>query len=249
MTRILVVEDEQFLAETWCFLLQERRKFDCQIALSAEEAQAFLEYQDFDLIVCDIRLPGMSGLDFKRWLNQQKNRTPLIFLTAFSSIDIAVIGKNLGAVSFLRKPISFDEFVAAVDQAIEYSRVVKPLPLNLAPVARLELIFSNAYKTIKELSEDCVIGRNPEAGIRLYDSAASREHAILQKLYLPNGEFHAYLVVDYSRNGVSVNGVRVKGYQQLHDGDKILVPGCLMHYFLLAGERTGIDPRATMPEA
>src|ERR1700736_352824 len=74
-------------------------------------------------MVLDIRLPGISGLDFQRELVQAKNEIPIIFITAHSDIPITVRAMQAGAVEFLTKPFRDQDLLDAIQVALERDRI------------------------------------------------------------------------------------------------------------------------------
>ncbi len=111
--RLLLIEDEERLAGNLRQGLTEEG-----IALdwvkSAEQAQAILERKNYDLMVVDIGLPGMSGIDFLRERRKAGDSTPVLFLTARGSIEDRVTGLESGGDDYLVKPFAFAELLARV---------------------------------------------------------------------------------------------------------------------------------------
>lgn len=246
MARILLVEDDRAIADNWRILLADEAGHNVSVAHSAEDALLLLESQSCDLIISDIRLPQMDGFEFKKELNKRKVTTPLIFLTAYAVPSTALLSRQVGAISFLTKPIPYKDLLNAVEKALLYSRVVRFKPERISPVAKLRVL-CDLLGFDYLLSEDYVVGRSDSADIRLLHKAASRQTAIFSKKYKEDedGEFLHYLLVDYSRNGITINGKPVKGYKILEHGDFIEFPGCRMDYLLL--DRPDANPNTTTP--
>ena len=80
---------------------------------SAEDALKLADRAD--VIITDLRLPGISGLDLLQKLRSQDSRTPVIVMTAFGSIETAVEAMKAGAVDFLPKPFSLDHLMTVVE--------------------------------------------------------------------------------------------------------------------------------------
>ncbi len=111
--RILVIEDEEDLAELLALHLRDV----CQeVRVTGDGAQglAIAESGDYDLIILDLMLPGMPGLDVCRRLRAQPRYTPILMLTARSSEIDRVLGLELGADDYLTKPFSLMELNARV---------------------------------------------------------------------------------------------------------------------------------------
>ena len=109
--RILVVEDEIRLATLLRRgLAEEGHAVD--LAASGEEALAWIETASYDVIVLDVMLPGMNGLDVCRALRRQRLQTQILLLTAKDSVADRVAGLDAGADDYLVKPFAFAELMA-----------------------------------------------------------------------------------------------------------------------------------------
>ncbi|MHB1207751.1 MAG: response regulator transcription factor [Rhodospirillaceae bacterium] len=108
--RILIVEDETELATRLSANLT-RQGITCEWLESAEDAKAFA-MSGFDVLVIDLGLPGMGGLELIRYLRAQGLRTPILIFTARSSWQEKVEGLNAGADDYLVKPVHIEELVA-----------------------------------------------------------------------------------------------------------------------------------------
>lgn len=108
--RILIVEDEAELAARLVTNLT-RRGITCESLSSAEDARDFAA-SGFDVLVIDLGLPGMSGLELIRHLRGGGVTTPILIFTARSSWQEKVEGLNAGADDFLVKPVHVEELVA-----------------------------------------------------------------------------------------------------------------------------------------
>jgi DNA-binding NtrC family response regulator len=114
--RILVVEDEDKLRRVIELQLQGSG-FEVDQAGSAEEALKLADRAD--LILTDLRLPGMTGLELISQIRRQNSRIPVIVMTAFGTVENAVEAMKTGAVDFLPKPFSLDHLMAVVNKAVE----------------------------------------------------------------------------------------------------------------------------------
>lgn len=108
--RLLLVEDDRNLGKATAEGLKE--SFAVDWVLSAEDAQEALSTTSYDILVLDINLPGISGLDFLKYLRQHKNQMPVLLLTARDAIQHRVEGLNAGADDYLIKPFDLDELLA-----------------------------------------------------------------------------------------------------------------------------------------
>src|SRR5437588_5799254 len=111
--RILVVEDHPSLGPDLKKGL-ERCSYIVDLAANGEDALALGLTRAYDLIILDILLPGLNGLEVCRQLRDHRRTTPILLLTALSEIDHRVKGLDLGADDYLTKPFAFRELEARV---------------------------------------------------------------------------------------------------------------------------------------
>ncbi|HLJ46820.1 MAG TPA: sigma-54 dependent transcriptional regulator [Bryobacteraceae bacterium] len=114
--RILVVEDEERLRRV-VELQLKGAGFEVDQAGTAEAAVKLAD--SADLILTDLKLPGMTGLELIEQIRRQNSQIPVIVMTAFSTVDNAVEAMKKGAVDFLPKPFSLDHLMAVVSKALE----------------------------------------------------------------------------------------------------------------------------------
>ncbi len=101
--RVLVAEDEESFQRVITAVLEATTRFEVYPCDSGEEALEALKRSQFDVIILDYVMPGMTGLNVLQWLHEQKSTTPVIILTGAGSENIAVEGMKLGAYDYLRK--------------------------------------------------------------------------------------------------------------------------------------------------
>ena len=118
LTRILVVDDEVSLRTTMAELLDAEDR-EMVTAASGEEALAYLEDGQFDLIIVDLVMPGIDGLQVMDVAQKLSPRAKVIMLTAYGTLDSAVQAMRRGATDYLLKPASAPEIEAAVDRALQ----------------------------------------------------------------------------------------------------------------------------------
>ncbi len=130
LAHILVVEDEPLFARATKKRL-ERAGHQCSIAADLADARNRVRAARPDLVLLDLRLPDGNGLDFlAEFSSNEKERLPIIVLTAFGEIGDAVQAMKQGALDYLRKPIDLDELQLAVDQALRNVRLKHQLDFS-----------------------------------------------------------------------------------------------------------------------
>lgn len=117
---ILIIEDESNLRVTLAAILRRHGYRVCDLA-SAESAIAYLQENNCDLIVTDLRLPGMDGIELLGLLHSRFPAIPVIVLTAFPSAESQNNAQSLGAADYLRKPIEPDQLVMRIDELLSAS--------------------------------------------------------------------------------------------------------------------------------
>ena len=113
MRKVLIVEDNPDIAKLVSLHLKD---LDCEVALAADGLRGLEEARArrYDLIILDLMLPGMEGLEVCRRLRGETDYTPILMLTAKSSEVDRVVGLEIGADDYLTKPFSIGELIARV---------------------------------------------------------------------------------------------------------------------------------------
>ncbi len=115
-SRILIVEDEDKLRRVLELQLRSA-DFEVEQAASAEAALKIVDHAD--LVLTDLRLPGMDGLELIHMIRRQNTRTPIVVMTAFGTIETAVNAMKAGAADFLLKPFSLDHMMTVIRKALD----------------------------------------------------------------------------------------------------------------------------------
>jgi DNA-binding response OmpR family regulator len=121
MIEILVVDDDQDLRESIAEVLSEAG-FAVTEADRGEEALEHLAHKNFDLILLDLIMPGLSGLELMGRIREKSPRMPVIMITAFASVDNAVAAMRQGASDYITKPFRIDALLASVGRVLEEAR-------------------------------------------------------------------------------------------------------------------------------
>ena len=111
--RILLVEDEEGVANFIKKGLVEEH-YAVDLAVDGEEGKALALANRYDLIILDVMIPGINGIELCKEIRQKKIQTPVLMLTAKDSLKDKVAGLDSGADDYLTKPFSFEEFIARI---------------------------------------------------------------------------------------------------------------------------------------
>ncbi len=122
--RILVVDDEDVLAQTLREFLRGE-SYEVAVAADANAALALVERFEPDLVLCDVQLPGVSGLELLDRLLGVRPDTMVVMMTAYATVENAVAAFRRGAQDYLMKPVMFDELLAKIDRLMGVRRLVR----------------------------------------------------------------------------------------------------------------------------
>ncbi len=118
MKRVLVVDDEVGIRESVKRIL-EKQGFDVVTASNGEDAFKLIREEAIDLVITDIRMAGMDGVDLLKVCKSVSPTTEVIMITGYASVDTAVESMKLGAYDYITKPFKKAELLKAVNKAIE----------------------------------------------------------------------------------------------------------------------------------
>ncbi len=147
---ILVVDDEDFIREIICRKLTGSG-FECDSAASAEDALAKIAQSDYDCVLSDIHMPGMSGVDLLRQIKLQNRDLAVILVTGAPDIDAALEAMRLGAYDHLSKPLNLAALEMTVDRALEKKRLIEE---NREYQHNLESMVKERTKQLSAANED-----------------------------------------------------------------------------------------------
>jgi DNA-binding NtrC family response regulator len=117
-TRVLFVDDDRAMGEA---LSGELREHGCTVAWesSGEGALGLLEREDFDVVITDLNMRGLNGIDLCRRLAANRTDLPVIVVTAFGSLETAIATIRAGAFDFITKPFDIDDVLIAIERAVK----------------------------------------------------------------------------------------------------------------------------------
>ena len=141
---ILIVDDEQSVVFLLKEELSEMEKYNVTIAYDGAEAINILQSQPFDVVLLDVKMPRVSGIEVLKYIREQHPTTIVLMLTNFADVKTAIETMKLGAYDFVSKPYEREELLATIDRALElrrltidnklmeYSSTVRAWPVSLS---------------------------------------------------------------------------------------------------------------------
>lgn len=112
--KILIVEDEKLLADSLKSIL-EKKGFEVEVAYDGTTGEEYATLGIYDLLILDVMMPGMNGYEVAKTVRMKKCSTPILMLTAKSSIEDRIEGLNAGADYYLTKPFDTRELLACIN--------------------------------------------------------------------------------------------------------------------------------------
>ena len=123
MPKILLVDDEPSILSVLSTLLKAE-EYDTTSALGGENARELLMSEEFDLLLSDIRMSPVNGMELLRLAHERNPSMPVIMLTAYGSVETAIEALKLGAFDYITKPFKVDELLITVQRALEYNKAI-----------------------------------------------------------------------------------------------------------------------------
>jgi two-component system response regulator PilR (NtrC family) len=120
--RILVVDDEEIIRESLSFILK-KEGYDVTEASNGKEAYEKILADPFDIVVSDIEMPEMKGIELLEQITHVSPETLVVIITAHASIETAIEALRKGASDYILKPIEFDELIVKIHRLLEHRRL------------------------------------------------------------------------------------------------------------------------------
>ncbi len=134
MKKILVVDDDVAVTNYLMVSLMQTGVFEPSIVNDSRDVADLMDREEFDIILLDMDMPNVSGMDILNCLREKGDNTPVVILTGVSDVDLAVKAMKLGAFDYLIKPVDDDKLLEVLDNAIEHGvlhRSIEDLPGEL----------------------------------------------------------------------------------------------------------------------
>jgi DNA-binding NtrC family response regulator len=123
--RLLIVEDEEDMLKLINRSLSAELDCDIETASNAAHALSLLKGSAFDVVLADIRMPGIDGMELLERIRKDRPDITVVMMTAYGTIDLAVKAIKRGAYDFIAKPFEYDKLIHLMEKALERSRLVR----------------------------------------------------------------------------------------------------------------------------
>ncbi len=124
MLKVLVIDDDETVRDVLRSLF-EQKGYETQLAENGEAGIDQLRSEKFDIILTDLIMPGISGMDVLREVIESKVAIPVIVMTAFGTVQTAVEAMRSGAFDYITKPFNLDELMVVLEKALSMSKLQK----------------------------------------------------------------------------------------------------------------------------
>ncbi|HRP62200.1 MAG TPA: response regulator, partial [Phycisphaerales bacterium] len=124
MSRILVVDDKEMMRDSVATTLS-RKSHQVVSASGAKDALDKLTSRSFDLVITDLQMPEMDGIALLDEIRKIDEQMPVIFMTAYGTVETAVAAMKRGAYDYITKPFSGDVLLVAAERALKHAELLK----------------------------------------------------------------------------------------------------------------------------
>jgi DNA-binding NtrC family response regulator len=133
--RILIVDDEIDMLELLELIITDRTDYEVVTTNSPLEVPELMKSQAFDLLITDLRMPDLDGIELIERVKQTDDQIPFIIITAYGTIESAVEAMRKGAFDYITKPFRQEQILLTIEKVMKWRRLQKE---NIALKAELE---------------------------------------------------------------------------------------------------------------
>lgn len=156
--RILAVDDEPHMLKLLERIITEKTPYAIVTTNNSLEVPKILEEEVFDLIIADLKMPGLDGMDILRMIKEKKRPEELIMITAFGSLETAIEALSLGVFDYITKPFKKEQIIFTVDRAMRWQQLKRESVrisglFEQEPFEEARRAFEREY--IRRLAERC----------------------------------------------------------------------------------------------
>jgi len=181
--RILFIDDDRAGREVALFNLR-KAGYKVEAASDGAEGLAIFSQGKFDLVITDLKMPGISGMEVLRRVRKASRDIPVLVITAFGNVDTAVEAMKEGAVDFIGKPFHREQLLLAVEKALERQRLaaeVRDLRIRATGVERDVVSVSPAMKRVLEMADRVA---RTEATVLITGESGTGKEAVARRIHV-----------------------------------------------------------------
>lgn len=148
MIKVLVIDDDQAILNFMRIFLLQSGEFEVQVLQDSTRAYEVLENGQFDVLLLDMDMPNVSGMDVLRYIKENNIEIVTIVLTGVEDIDMAISAMKLGTADYMLKPIDEERLLSTLHSAIDKNKISHPSPETKAPISLDGLAQKEVFKNI-----------------------------------------------------------------------------------------------------
>jgi putative two-component system response regulator len=216
MSRVLVVDDEKSIRDTLCMFLK-KEGFDAESAPDATVALQMFDYMEFDVVLTDIIMPRLSGMELLSNIRKNSQTVQIIIMTGEPTVDTAVEAVRNGANDYLSKPINKESLIKAVKKAVQ----IKQLHDEKAALEKQNQLYQ---RTLEEMVDQRTqeLSSAMQSIISLLSTVVEVRDPYTAGHQVRVGNLSAAVAKKMNLSDKTIDFVRIIGY--IHDIGKIVIP-------------------------
>ena len=183
MSTILIIDDDDQLRTSFRKLLSEEG-YTAKGAASGEAGLEIVYGQSPDLVIVDVRLPGMNGLETFEAIHAHDPKLPVIIMTAFGTTETAIQATKMGAFDYILKPFEIPDMLAVIAQALEAGRFMRsPVQMDVSPDEAIKEAIVGRSKAMQEIYK--AIGRvsTADATVLIRGESGTGKELVARAIY------------------------------------------------------------------
>ena len=156
--RILAVDDEPHMLKLMERIITEKTPYQITTTSNSLEVPEILEKNEFDLIIMDLKMPGMDGLDLLRHVKEKERFEEVVIITAFGSLETAIEALSLGVFDYITKPFKKEQIIFTINRVMRWQQMKRESArmgevFSMEPCEKAQKAFEREY--VSRLLERC----------------------------------------------------------------------------------------------
>jgi putative two-component system response regulator len=213
---VLIVDDEKTIQDMLRHLL-EINGYSCRMASDVQEARSIMNEQDFELVLCDVNMPGESGMDLIKYLSEAYSGTAVIMVTAEDDKELAETALDMGAYGYVIKPFKTNELMINISNALRRRKLEIS---NRMHMENLESIIDERTAELQNTLEK--LRKSTEGIIRAMSSTVETRDPYTAGHQQRVADLAQAIAGEMGLSEEQIQGIRMAGL--IHDLGKIAVP-------------------------
>jgi two-component system, NtrC family, response regulator HydG len=156
MLKVLVIDDDKAVTNYFMVFLMQTGRFETTVLNDSRQTCEMLQKENFDVMLLDMDMPHISGLDVLRSMQENSVNIPVIVITGVSDLEMAVKAMKRGAFDYLTKPIDDEKLLEVIDKAIEHHTIHEDIGKLPEELKREDLTHARAFKKLPTQDQEMI---------------------------------------------------------------------------------------------